>query len=101
MADLGARPADTLSFLFTDLEGSTRLWEQHPDEMRDALRRHDSILRDAVVGSGGHVVKNTGDGFMAVFGTASDAVTASLTGQFDLNRETWPAIGPLRVRMAV
>ena len=55
-------PTGTVTFLFTDLEGSTRLWEQHPEAMRAALARHDEILRDAVEKRGGHVVKTTGDG---------------------------------------
>ena len=63
----------TLTFLFTDLEGSTRLWEQFPDAMQVALRRHDAILREAIEGSGGTVVKTTGDGMMAVFPGAIDA----------------------------
>src|SRR5712664_3953862 len=50
-------PAGTVTFLFTDIEGSTRLWEQHPEAMRDALARHDEILRDAVESHGGHLVK--------------------------------------------
>jgi class 3 adenylate cyclase len=54
-----------LVFLFTDLESSTRLWEEHPDEMKGALARHDEILREAVVAGNGTVVKTTGDGLMA------------------------------------
>jgi len=59
-------PSGTVTFLFTDLEGSTRLWEEHPDAMQDALARHDEILRGAVAGHRGYVVKSTGDGFHAV-----------------------------------
>jgi class 3 adenylate cyclase len=60
-----AEPASqTLTFLFTDIEGSTRLWEQHQQSMKEALERHDAILRDAVDSSNGQVVKNTGDGVM-------------------------------------
>jgi len=60
-------PAGTVTFLFTDLEGSTRLWEKQPDAMRDALARHDAILRDAVEKYDGQVVKTTGDGLHAAF----------------------------------
>ena len=60
-------PTGTVTFLFTDLEGSTRLWEEHPEAMRAALARHDEILRDAVEKRGGHVVKTTGDGLHAAF----------------------------------
>ena len=55
-------PTGTVSFLFTDLEGSTRLWEQFPDAMKHAMARHDEILRDAIAEHGGHIVKMTGDG---------------------------------------
>ena len=58
-------PSGTVTFLFTDIEGSTRLWEDYPDAMPGALVRHDAILRDAVESAGGHVVKTTGDGFFA------------------------------------
>src|SRR6187401_3102592 len=60
-------PTGTVTFLFTDLEGSTRLWEAHPDAMKPALARHDEILREAVEAHDGHVVKTTGDGVHAAF----------------------------------
>ena len=63
----------TVTFLFTDLEGSTRLWEDFPDAMQDALARHDEILRDAVAAHDGQIVKTTGDGVHAVFASAHDA----------------------------
>ena len=63
---------ETLTFVLTDLESSTRLWERFPDAMEEAVERHDAILRDAVEGSGGRVVKGTGDGLMAVFDVAVD-----------------------------
>ena len=98
MAEL---PAGTVTFLFTDLEGSTRLWEQHPDEMRSALARHDEILRAAVEGQGGVVVKTTGDGVHAAFGSAEHALEAAASGQRGLASEAWEETGPLRVRMGV
>lgn len=91
----------TLGFLFTDIEGSTRLWEQFPDAMKDALARHDAILRAAIEGRGGHVVKTTGDGMMAAFGRTADAVAAGLSAQRQLAMEPWPETGPLRARMGV
>jgi predicted ATPase/class 3 adenylate cyclase len=90
-----------ITFLFTDLEGSTRLWEQFPDGMKDALTRHDAILRAAIEASGGQVVKTTGDGMMAVFGDPAGATAAGLAGQLGLAREIWAECGPLRVRMGV
>ena len=91
----------TLTFLFTDLESSTRLWEELPQAMKHALERHDAILRAAVEASDGHVVKTTGDGLMAVFASVPDAVTASLTAQRGLTDEQWGETGALRVRMGV
>src|SRR6266581_5612508 len=93
--------SQTLAFLFTDIEGSTRLWEQHRQRMKDALERHDAILREAVESSNGQVVKSTGDGMMAVFGSAADGVRACLKAQHDLARAPWSETGALRVRMAL
>jgi class 3 adenylate cyclase/pimeloyl-ACP methyl ester carboxylesterase len=98
MAEL---PSGTVTFLFTDLEGSTRLWEQYPNEMRAALARHDAILRDAVSAHDGHVVKTTGDGLHAVFATATEATAAAIDGQQRLLREAWPLPKPLSVRMGL
>ena len=78
---MGSLPSGTVTFLFTDIEGSTQLWEKHPEAMKDALAGHDSILREAIESSGGHVIKTTGDGFHAVFEKAVDAVHATLTAQ--------------------
>jgi predicted ATPase/class 3 adenylate cyclase len=94
-------PSGTVTFLFTDLEGSTRLWEQHPEAMQSALARHDAILRDAIEAHEGFVVKTTGDGFHAAFATAHDAVDAAVDGQLSLVREPWGTTGPLRVRMGL
>jgi predicted ATPase/class 3 adenylate cyclase len=92
---------ETLTFVFTDLESSTRLWESFPDEMRMAVERHDTILRHAVEDSDGRVVKVMGDGLMAVFMSASDGVRACLEAQRTLQAEPWGATGPLRVRMGL
>jgi class 3 adenylate cyclase len=78
---LNAPPTQTLTFLFTDIEGSTALWENAPDAMRAQLAWHDGILRSAIESSGGHVFKTTGDGVYAVFGTAKDAVAAGHRAQ--------------------
>jgi predicted ATPase/class 3 adenylate cyclase len=95
------RASRTLTFLFTDIEGSTRLWEEHQEAMKDALERHDGILRGAVEDSKGQVVKTIGDGFMAVFDSAVDGVCACLSAQRNLLREPWGETGPLRVRMGM
>ena len=94
-------PSGTVTFLFTDLEGSTRLWEQHPGAMPDALERHDGILREAVIGHRGRVVKTTGDGLHAVFVTTRDALDAALAAQRALVAERWAVPGGLRVRMGL
>ena len=98
MTDL---PVGTVTFLFTDLEGSTRLWEQFPDTMRDALGRHDEILRAAVEKRDGHVVKTTGDGLHAAFATAHDGIRAAVDAQRALLAEPWPIPEPLQVRMGL
>jgi predicted ATPase/class 3 adenylate cyclase len=94
-------PSQTLAFLFTDIEGSTRLWERYHEPMKEALERHDEILREAVESSNGQVVKSTGDGLMAVFGLAADGVSACLKAQHDLGCARWGETGALRVRMAL
>ena len=89
------------TFVFTDVEGSTRLWERHPSAMKSALERHDALLQAAVAAFGGRVVKTTGDGFMCVFASAVDAVGACLEVQRRLAAETWAETGPLLVRMGI
>jgi hypothetical protein len=76
-----ALPEGTVTFLFTDIEGSTARWEHHPTAMAIALARHDALLHAAVERHGGHVVKTTGDGLHAVFAAAGDAVAAVLAAQ--------------------
>ena len=93
--------ATTLTFLFTDLEGSTRLWEEHPTAMRTALAHHDGLVRAAVEGHGGQVVKSTGDGALATFRTAHDGVGAAIDAQGALCSATWPDELALRVRMGL
>jgi predicted ATPase/class 3 adenylate cyclase len=94
-------PSGTVTFLFSDLEGSTRLWEEHREAMRAALARHDQILRNAVEARGGQVVKSTGDGLHAVFTAADDAVAAAVDAQCGLSTESWGETGELRVRMGL
>src|SRR2546428_13457655 len=91
--------SQTLTFLFTDIEGSTRLWEQYQHSMKDALERHDVILRDAGETSNGQVVKTIGDGFMAVFGSAVDGVSACLRAEQGLANVPGGETGALRARL--
>ena len=95
------RPTGTVSFLFTDVEGSTPLWEQHPESMRRALERHDQILREAIDAHGGSVFSTAGDAFSAAFHTPGDAVGAALGAQRALQAEDWPDEARVRVRMGV
>ena len=98
MAEL---PTGTVTFLFTDIEGSTRRWEQQPELMRVALARHDALLRQAISERHGVVFKTIGDAFCAAFDTAPDALEAALAAQRALRDEVWGEVGPLRVRMAL
>jgi predicted ATPase/class 3 adenylate cyclase len=94
-------PTGTITFLFTDIEGSSRLWERHPEAMRAALRRHDAILRGAMESHGGYVFKTIGDAFCVAFDRAGDAVAAAAQVQHALHEEEWGETGPLKVRMAL
>jgi predicted ATPase/class 3 adenylate cyclase len=98
---MAALPTGTVTFLFTDLEVSTRLWDQEPDAMRAALARHDAILRAVVGAHGGWVVKGRGDGVHAVFATADGAIGAAIDAQVALGAEAWAVSDPLRVRMGI
>jgi predicted ATPase/class 3 adenylate cyclase len=94
-------PTGTVTFLFTDLEGSTRLWEEHPEEMGAALARHDAILREAFESRRGVVFSEMGDGMAAAFASAGDAVAAGLDAQLGLGACEWGETGPLRARMGL
>jgi len=94
-------PSGTVTLLFTDIEGSTRLWESEPAEMASALRRHDAILRQVIGRAGGFVFKTVGDEFCAAFGTPLAAVSAALDAQRALAVEAWPTSRPVLVRMGL
>jgi predicted ATPase/class 3 adenylate cyclase len=95
-------PSGTVTFLFTDIEGSTRLWEQHPQAMQAALARHDVLLRTIVEAQGGYIIKTTGDGLHAVFERVTEGVEAALACQQALVGEAWPGLpDSLRVRMGL
>src|SRR6266511_3929147 len=98
MAEL---PTGTVTFLFTDIEGSTAHWEHQPEAMAVALARHDALLRGAIQEHGGAIVKTMGDAFHAAFARAPDAVAAALDAQRRLQAESWGGIGSPRVRMGL
>ena len=103
---LNELPTGTIAFLFTDIEGSTQLWERYPAAMKVALVWHDELLRRAIESRHGRIVKSTGDGCLAVFVAASDALAAALVAQRDLadrlNRSGDVSETPhIRVRMGL
>lgn len=97
-------PTGTVTFLFTDVEGSTKLWEHHPQAMQAAISLHDKLLRQTIESNGGYVFKTMGDGFCAAFPTAAQGVQAALAAQRALHAvpaEEWGEVGRLRLRMAL
>jgi TolB-like protein/class 3 adenylate cyclase len=96
-----APPTGTLTFLFSDIEGSTRMWQAAPNAMQAALARHDAILRQDIEARGGHVFKTAGDAFYAAFATPWLALEAALAAQQALRTEPWPPEAPIRVRIAL
>src|ERR1700736_6207550 len=100
-ARLRASPTGTITFLFSDIEGSTRRWEQHLEEMKVAVARHDALMRAAIDQHKGYTFKTVGDAFCAAFPTAQDALTAAVACQRAIKEEDFSAVGDLRVRMAL
>jgi predicted ATPase/class 3 adenylate cyclase len=98
MAEL---PSGTVTFLFTDIEGSTRLWEQHPQAMAGALARHDALLRQATAAHEGIVFRTVGDAFCIAFATATAACATAVAAQRALTSEAWGVIDAVPVRMAL
>ncbi len=98
---MNALPSGTVTFLFTDIEGSTRLFQQHPAAMKEALARHNARLQDAIGAHRGHVFQVQGDGFCSAFEDAGDALAAALAAQRALHQERWGDVGTLRVRMGL
>ncbi len=91
----------TMAFLFTDIEGSTRRWEQYPDAMMDVVARHDAAIERVVVDHGGEVFHRSGDGVIASFPNAPAAVMAAAQIQRRIAGLDWSAVGGLKVRAAV
>ncbi len=96
-----ALPTGTVSFLFSDIEGSTVRWDRDPEAMRIAVRRHDGLMRSAIAENHGYVFKTVGDAFCAVFARCADAVNAAIAAQLALQREDFSAVDGVRVRMAI
>jgi class 3 adenylate cyclase len=98
-----ALPTGTVTFLFTDVAGSTRLWERHPDQMRAALAEHDALIEFLTAQHGGRVVRPRGEGDsrFCVFARASDGVAAAAAIQQALHAQDWPPQTPLRARVAL
>jgi len=95
-------PTGTVTFLYTDIEGSTIRWERNPAAMKAAVERHDALMRAAIEAYGGSVFRIMGDAFCASFSTAPQALAAALDAQKSLHAEVWdPQVGPIKVRMAL
>jgi class 3 adenylate cyclase len=98
---MSGAPSGTVTLLFTDVEGSTQLWDAERDAMAAALRRHDEILRDAIEQAGGYVFKTVGDSFCAAFSAARPGLDAALAAQRNLAAQSWPTSRPIVVRMGL
>src|SRR5258708_40220908 len=96
-------PTGIITFLFTNVEGSTKLWEQYPDLALEVVARHDVLIEEAVDHCAGIVVRPRGEGDsrFAVFAQASDAIAAAAAIQHALHAQIWPMPKPLQVRMAL
>jgi len=89
------------TFLFTDIEGSAKLWDQAPEKMKVALQRHHEVLQEAITSNGGSVFQIVGDAFCAAFPTVLSAVSAAVNAQRELHKEQWNTPFPIRVRMGI
>jgi predicted ATPase/class 3 adenylate cyclase len=98
---VASAPTGTVTFLFTDIEGSTNLWEKDPEAMQASLARHDEILRRAIEERGGFVFKTVGDAFCCAFAAPTEALGAALEAQRGFLSSEWEQTGPLTVRMAL
>ena len=101
LVDPASLPTGMVTFLFTDVEGSTKMLQAHPDAYRIAVRRHHDLLTEAVTANGGAVFETVGDAVYAAFPRPTDAVRAALGGQLALQAEAWGETGRVRVRMGV
>src|SRR5258706_3969219 len=97
---VNAAPPQTLTFLFTDIEGSTPLWDMQPAAMRAATQRHNALLREAIIGHGGNTFRVVGDAFCVAFSDAASAIGAAIDAQHALRAEDWRE-APIHVRMGL
>ena len=100
-ASVSGVPSGTVTLLFTDVKGSTRLWDAERKAMAAALRRHDEIMREAIEQAGGYVFKTVGDAFCAAFSTVRAGLDAALAAQRELAAQAWPTSEPIVVRMGL
>jgi predicted ATPase/class 3 adenylate cyclase/Tfp pilus assembly protein PilF len=94
------KPTGTVTFLFTDIEGSTKLFQEFPEKLPSALRRHNEILRDAIESNRGHVFKIVGDAYCCAFENAADAVKAAVDVQRNLSEEKWDE-AEIKIRIGI
>ena len=99
--DLREIPTGVVTFVFTDIEGSTERWDRYPLEMADAVRRHDALVRAAIVANDGYVFKTLGDAFCAAFQRPEDAIVAMLDARDALATEDFSVVGGIRIRAAI
>ncbi len=94
-------PTGTITFLFTDIEGSTRFWEYYPDAMQRTLARHDRVLRDVIARHHGYIFTTAGDAFSVAFPSPRAALDAAIEAQRQVSSEAPGEMGQMRVRMAL
>ncbi|MGC1380999.1 MAG: adenylate/guanylate cyclase domain-containing protein, partial [Candidatus Baltobacteraceae bacterium] len=99
--DVTAPPSGTVTFLFSDIEGSTKRWDHDRAAMQEALRVHDRLMRDALNANGGYIFKTVGDAFCAAFATPESAAAAALDAQRTLAATDFSGVDGLRVRIAI
>ena len=95
------QPSGTVTFWFSDIEGSTQRWDHDASAMQAALRRHDAIVRAAIETHGGYVFKTIGDAFCAAFARAEDAAASALAAHRELSRADFSAVDGIRIRVAL
>src|SRR5215216_4792905 len=97
---MSSLPSGTVTFLFTDIEGSTRLAQQYPEAMPALLARHREILQESIQAQGGYIFQVVGDSFSAAFHSAREALLAALDAQIHLYHADWASL-PFKVRMGI